>query len=259
MENIDLESEEDIDIEDLVLFDDFCRHIIAVLKSFTDGKYILNSLNKMQETLLQMLEQKLNEAIEKERKQNSRIYQFFASNFEENYIKFSLDNLSIKSPNIFLEKYFGYSTNDLVTLKLKVKTLDLKRDYGEKDKKFLNALLKYLNFLDIEIEKNTIYLPVKIANEIIEILYNEENFIYFDYFAANYYDAQKVKVDLCTKGKPKILFKLEDNQVRLYSDLIDTANKKFLYSDGSYFVSGDTLYKLSPEQKIFSSIIKKNG
>jgi len=65
LENIDLESEEDIDIEDLVLFDDFCRHIIAVLKSFADGKYILNSLNKMQETLLQMLEQKLNEAIEK--------------------------------------------------------------------------------------------------------------------------------------------------------------------------------------------------
>ncbi|ACM59596.1 SNF2 family DNA or RNA helicase [Caldicellulosiruptor bescii] len=290
LENIDLESEEDIDIEDLVLFDDFCRHIIAVLKSFADGKYILNSLNKMQETLLQMLEQKLNEAIEKERKQNSRIYQFFASNFEENYIKFSLDNLSIKSPNIFLEKYFGYSTNDLVTLKLKVKTLDLKRDYvvsnipeflkayeqkqpfqfgknfvynptyhffGEKDKKFLNALLKYLNFLDLETEKNTIYLPVKIANEIIEILDNEEIFISFDYFVANYYDAQKVKVDLCTKVKPKILFKLEDNQVRLYSDLIDTANKKFLYSDGSYFVSGDTLYKLSPEQKIFSSIIKK--
>lgn len=290
LENIDLESEEDIDIEDLVLFDDFCRHIIAVLKSFADGKYILNSLNKMQETLLQMLEQKLNEAIEKERKQNSRIYQFFASNFEENYIKFSLDNLSIKSPNIFLEKYFGYSTNDLVTLKLKVKTLDLKRDYvvsnipeflkayeqkqpfqfgknfvynptyhffGEKDKKFLNALLKYLNFLDLETEKNTIYLPVKIANEIIEILDNEEIFISFDYFVANYYDAQKVKVDLCTKVKPKILFKLEDNQVRLYSDLIATANKKFLYSDGSYFVSGDTLYKLSPEQKIFSSIIKK--
>lgn len=290
LENIDLESEEDIDIEDFVLFDDFCRHIIAVLKSFADGKYILNSLNKMQETLLQMLEQKLNEAIEKERKQNSRIYQFFANNFEENYIKFSLDNLSIKSPNIFLEKYFGYSTNDVVTLKLKVKTSDLKRDYvvsnipeflkayeqkqpfqfgknfvynptyhffGEKDKKFLNALLNYLNFLDLETEKNTIYLPVKIANEIIEILDNEEIFISFDYFVANYYDAQKVKVDLCTKVKPKILFKLEDNQVRLYSDLIDTANKKFLYSDGSYFVSGDTLYKLSPEQKIFSSIIKK--
>jgi len=33
LENIDFRTEEDIDIEDLVLFDDFCRHIIAVLKS----------------------------------------------------------------------------------------------------------------------------------------------------------------------------------------------------------------------------------
>ncbi|ABP66724.1 hypothetical protein Csac_1114 [Caldicellulosiruptor saccharolyticus DSM 8903] len=67
LENITFESEEEIDIEDFVQSEDFCRHIIAVLKSFADGKYILNSLNKMQETLSQMLEQKLNEAIEKEK------------------------------------------------------------------------------------------------------------------------------------------------------------------------------------------------
>ncbi|WPX08973.1 DEAD/DEAH box helicase [Caldicellulosiruptor danielii] len=290
LENITFEPEEEIDIEDFVQSENFCRHIIAVLKSFADGKFTVSSLKSMQEALTQMLEQKLNETTEKEKLKNSRLYQIISTNFEERYIQFLLDKPLKEVPNIFLEKYLGSSLNDIITLKFKIRTSGIKRDYvvsdipeflkayeqkqpfqfgknfvynptchffGKKDRKLLDVLLKYQNFLNLVEEKNTLYLPAKIANEIIEILDNEEIFISFGYFVANYYDAQKIKVDLCSKVKPKIAFKFEDNQVRLYSDLIDIENGKLVYSDGSFFVSDGTLFKLTPEQRIFSSIIKK--
>ncbi|WAM34199.1 DEAD/DEAH box helicase [Caldicellulosiruptor morganii] len=282
--------EEGLDIEDFVQAEDFCRHTIAVLKAFADGKYVLDSFENIQEKMNQILKEIISKNSYSQTSMFSHLYEYISGNMEENIIQYTLNNFKKETPNVFLEKYFGSSEKDIVSLKLKIKASNINRDYvisdipeflrayeqklpvefgkyfvfnpsyhffSEKDKKLLELLAKYIEITNPGEEKSTLFIPAKIANEIIEIFDNEEIFIAIDSFLANYYLSDKVKINLSAQVKPKIAFKFEDNQIRLYTDLIDIKNRKLVYSDGSFFISNGILYKLTPEQRIISTIIKK--